>query len=248
MVMVGRKAAIAVGLAVALTAGCGDDGGDASSTTSTTLPPLECADPLIITSTEDLVAVLAATSWQGLGAYTSGPLPITPDLVISGSVVLDASDLPIPADCLGRPDCSGEGGFWVGAPVPGVGGQGDADLPCGDAYARLTLTDTTLRLRPFLYDTHPCEYNFVPIVEVAAPCGSPCGEGQALCPVDGVCYGVGAGFCQACEGGSKETCACRGPEGPLNEGASCTYWQSGDVKCVGTCQQGICTSANSLCS
>ncbi len=78
--------------------------------------------------------MLAATSWQGLGAYTSGPLPITPDLVIAGSVVLDAADLPIPADCLDRSVCWGVGGFGVGAPVPGVGGEGEADLPCGDAY------------------------------------------------------------------------------------------------------------------
>ena len=65
--MVGRKAAIAVGLAVALIAGCGDDGGDGSSTTSTTLPPLECPDPVAISTTEDLVAVLAAIPWEGLG-------------------------------------------------------------------------------------------------------------------------------------------------------------------------------------
>jgi len=116
--MVGRKAAIAVGLAVALTAGCGDDGGDASSTTSTTLPPLECADPSPITSTEDLGGGVGRHFLAGTGRLHLRPLPITPDLVISGSVVLDASDLPIPADCLGRPDCSGEGGFWVGAPVP----------------------------------------------------------------------------------------------------------------------------------
>jgi len=246
--MVGRKAAIALGLVVALVAGCGEGGGEASSTTSTTLPPLECPDPITITSTEDLVAALVGLSWEGLGAYTSGVLPITPDLVVTGTVTLEAADLPIPQNCLDRSDCSREGGFWVGAPVPGVGGEGDADLPCGDAYARLVLTETTLRLRPFLYDTHPCRFNFVPIVEVAAPCGSPCGEGQALCPVDGVCYAAGTGFCQACEGGSKETCACWGVDGPLDEGASCYYWQSGDVKCLGTCRQGTCASADSLCS
>ncbi len=34
-----------------------------------------------------LVAVLAALPWEGSGAYTSGPLPITPDLVVAGTVV-----------------------------------------------------------------------------------------------------------------------------------------------------------------
>ena len=57
---------------------------------------------------------------------------------------------------------------------------------------------------------------------------------------DGVCYEAGESYCRLCEGGSKEDCACRGGEGPLAEGESCTYWQSGDVQCVGTCRQGVC--------
>jgi hypothetical protein len=229
-------------LMLAVVAACGDDdgGGSSSSTTTTTLPPLQCPDPIAVASTEDLVAVLAATAWEGLGAYTSGPLPITPDLVVTGTVVLNAADLPIPANCLGRTDCQPQGTFRTGTPVPGATLEGEADLTCTEGYARLTLSATTVRLRPALRDTHPCRYNFVPIVEVAPPCGSPCGEGQALCPVDGVCYSAGTGFCQACEGGSKEACACRGPEGPLEDGASCTYWESGDVRCDGRCEQGVC--------
>ena len=239
--MVGRKGAIALGLTFALVAGCGDGGGDASSsTTSTTLPPLECPEPITITSSEDLVAVLAATSWDSLGEYTSGPLSITADLVVSGTVTLEAADLPIPQDCLDRSDCSPAGGFWVGAPVTGVVGEGEAQGSCVTGSARLTITDATLRLRPVLYDTHPCEYNFVPFVEVVGPCGSPCGEGAELCPYDGACYQAGATFCRLCTGGDKEACACWGPEGPLDEGASCSYWQSGDVKCIGTCRQGTC--------
>jgi len=236
-----RKPALLVMAAVMLAAGCGDDGGtSSSSTTTTTLPPLQCPDPIAVSSVEDLVAVLAATAWEGRGAYTSGPLPITPDLVVAGTVVLEAADLPIPENCLSRPDCQPNAGFRTGVSVPGVLADGVADFTCSDGFARLTLSDTTVRLRPFLRDTHPCRYNFVPLVEVAPPCGSPCGDGQALCPVDGVCYAVGTGFCQACEGGTKEACACRGPEGPLEEGASCSYWQSGDVRCDGTCRRGTC--------
>ena len=245
--MVGRKAAIGLGLALALATGCGDDGGDASSSTSTILPPLDCPDPITVASADDLVAVLSATSWEGLGGYTSGPLPITPDLVVTGTVVLEAADLPIPEDCLSRSDCSPRGGFRLGSPLAGVVVEGDPGIPCGDSSARLTLTDATVRLRPYLADTHPCEYNFVPLVAVVPPCGSACEDGQELCPADGVCYDAGATFCRLCAGGSKEACACRGPEGPLAEGASCDYWQSGDVKCVGTCRQGNCETADSLC-
>jgi hypothetical protein len=245
--MVGRKAALALGLTLVLAVGCGDGGGETSSTTSTTLSELDCPGPIAIASTADLVEVLADITWEGLGEYTSGLLSITPDLVVSGTVVLEAADLPIPADCLARPDCSPQGGFWIGAPVPGVVAGGDAPGPCVVGFARLTLTDTTIRLRPTLYDTHPCQYNFVPFVEVVGPCGSPCGPDAELCPYDGACYRAGATFCRLCEGGSKEDCACQGSEGPLEEGASCTYWVSGDVQCVGACRQGACESANSLC-
>lgn len=239
--MIGRTTALAVGLALMLIAGCGDEGGEGpSSTTTTTFAPLQCPDPIGIASTEDLVTVLAGASWQVLGGYTSGPLPITPDLVVSGTVGLEASDLPIPETCLGRSDCSPQGGFRIGVPVPGVLAEGEAEGSCVDGFTRLTLTDTTVRLRPYLRDTHPCQYNFVPAVAVHPACGTACGDGQVLCPVDGVCYDAGTGFCQMCGGGSKEACACQGPEGPLGEGASCRYWQSGDVECVGTCRQGTC--------
>jgi hypothetical protein len=246
---VGRKTAVVLVLALVVVTGCGDGGGvGSSSTTSRTFAVLECPDPIAIASTEDVVAVLAATSWEGQDGYTSGPLPITPDLVIAGTVVLEAGALPIPQNCLDRSDCSAQGGFRMSVPVPGVVAEGDPDLPCDNSHARLTLTDTTVRLRPYLRDTHPCQYNFVPAVAVVLPCGTPCGDGQALCPVDGVCYDAGTGFCQMCGGGSAEACACQGAEGPLEEGASCSFWVSGDVQCVGTCRQGTCESADSLCS
>lgn len=234
---------------VALVAGCGGEGGTAASDGSTTaaatttVPPApECPAPVAIASAADLVAVLAATPWRGLGLYTSGPLPVTPDLVVTGTVVLEAADLPVPEDCRARPDCRPDAAFRMGVPLPGVVPEGVADFACSDGFARLTLTDTTVRLRPYLYDTHPCEYNLVPLVAVLPPCGTACPEGEALCPVDGVCYAAGEGFCRLCEGGAKEACACRGSEGPLPEGSACSYWRSGDVLCEGRCRQGTCVS------
>ena len=171
-----------------------------------------------------------------MGAYSSGVLPITPDLVITGTIALDASTLPVTNDCLTRSDCSPQAGLILDAGVAGAVGEGDANLACGDSYARILLTGTTVRLRPYLRDTHPCRFNFTPVVEILPACGTACSEGQRMCPVDGVCYGMGVGYCQACEGGTKEACACQGPEGPLEEGAACSYWQSGDVRCDGTCR------------
>jgi hypothetical protein len=247
-----RPALVLLGvLLVGLSAGCGDDGGattlpTAVTTTTfspTTLPPPDCPAPVAISSTGDLLAVLAGMDWAGSGAYSSGLQPITPDLVVTGTVVLEAAAIPLPAECLERSDCSHQGGFFGGALPAGATLQGEADLTCLTAASRLTLANTTVRLRTVLVDTHPCAVNFVPVVEVEAPCGTPCGPGLALCPGDGVCYAQGDSFCRRCEGGGREECACRGADGPLPEGAHCTYWQSGDVRCDGTCRQGTCATA-----
>jgi hypothetical protein len=237
-----RLPALLLCAALLLAAGCGDDGGGPSSTAvvTVTAPELDCPEPRIVTSAEDITDELSALIWEGLGAYSSGVLPITSDLVIIGSIALNASALPVPNDCLQRSDCSPQAGLILDSAVTGAVGEGDANLECGDSYSRVILTDTTVRLRPYLGDTHPCRYNAVPMVVVMPPCGTACGEGQGLCPADGVCYELGTGYCQACEGGTKEVCACRGPEGPLAEGASCRYWQSGDVLCEGHCRQGGC--------
>ena len=172
--------------------------------------------------------------WAGAGAYSSGLQPITPDLVVTGTVVLEAADIPIPEECLERSDCGHKGGFYGGSLPAGATLQDEADLTCLTAASRLTLTNTTVRLRTVLIDTHPCAVNFVPVVEVEMPCGPPCPEGSDLCPGDGVCYARGDTFCRLCEGNSRQACACRGADGPLPEGASCSYWQSGDVICAGT--------------
>ncbi len=229
-----RLLALLLPAALLLVAGCGDDGG------ATTVPGLECPEPVVVASAEELVDQLNNLVWEGLGAYSSGVLPITADLVVTGTIALDASALPVPNDCRQQSDCSPVAGLVLGSEVTGAVGEGDANLVCGDSYARILLTDTTVRLRAYLRDTHPCTFNATPMVQVLPACGTACGEGQRMCPVDGVCYAAGTAYCQSCEGGSKESCACQGSEGPLEEGASCTYWESGDVRCDGTCRAGVC--------
>lgn len=236
-----RLRVLVVGIVLLSVAGCGgDDGGSAAGGPTATLPDLECPEARPVADSQDLLDELALLPWEGWGLYSSGVRPVTVDLVITGTVVLDASAVPAPENCLNRPDCSPQAGLVLGPAVTGVVGEGDAYLECADSYARLVFTDTTVRLRPYLRDTHPCAFNYVPMVEVLPPCGAPCGAGQGLCPVDGVCYALGDAFCRSCEGGTKEECACRGPEGPLEEGASCSYWQSGDMKCEGRCRAGAC--------
>ncbi|MBN2113633.1 MAG: hypothetical protein JW785_05835 [Acidimicrobiia bacterium] len=236
-----RLPALVVGLALLFVTGCGDDdGGLATVGPTSTLPDLECPEARPVIDSQDLIDELALLTWEGWGPYSSGVKPVTADLVITGTVALNASALPVPENCLSRPDCSPQAGLVLHPGVAGAVGEGDAYIECADSYARIVLTDTTVRLRPYLRDTHPCAFNYVPMVEVLPPCGTPCSEGQGLCPVDGVCYSLGDAFCRLCEGGTKEECACRGPEGPLEEGAPCSYWQSGDMKCEGRCRSGAC--------
>ena len=236
-----RRLSALVLAALALAAGCGDDDATSSSTTTTvTVPGLDCPEPRVIVVVEELLDELLFMEWRGLGPYTSGVLPVTADLVITGTLAIDASALPVPGRCAQRSDCAPQAGLILNESVAGAVGEGDANLECGESYGRIVLTDTTVRLRPYLRDTHPCRYNATPMVEVLPACGTPCAEGQQLCPADGVCYEQGMAYCQACEGGSKEACACRGPEGPRTEGAACSYWQSGDVQCIGTCREGAC--------
>ena len=245
--MASKIASVALALMILAAAACGDDQGGttgskatSSSTTVPTTTALVCPTPVKVASGDDLVAALRRLEWTGLGPYSSGPLPITPDLVVSGTVVITGREIPLPDGCAQRSDCLAVAAFRMGQPVPGVtltgpvepGGAGDGSV--------LTLTDTTVRLRPVMYDMHPGRYNAVPLVTIIPPCGSPCPSGQVLCPADGSCYPLGDSYCRFCQGKGKEECACEAPEGALAEGSYCQFWQSGDVLCPGTCQQGTC--------
>jgi hypothetical protein len=253
-----KLACVAFALSTLAAAACGEDPGatsgseDTSSSsvsssssttvaaTTTTATALVCPTPVEVASGDELVAALGRLEWAGLGPYSSGTLPITPDILVSGTVVIVGREIPLPEGCAQRIDCLAVAAFQMGQPVPGValtgpiepGGAGDGSV--------LTLTDATLRLRPVMYDMHPGRYNAVPLIAILPPCGSPCPSGQLLCPADGSCYPPGESYCRFCQGKDKEQCACEAPEGPLLEGSYCQFWQSGDVLCPGTCQQGAC--------
>lgn len=231
---------VALALLMMAAAACGDDAGTTTAPpTTTTTSALVCPAPIAVDDPADIVAALAALPWRTSGQQTSGAPALTPDLVVTGTVVVTSADLPVPDDCLAESDCYDEAGFSGGA--PGATLDGSVGPSFRPSAARLTLRDTTVRLRPRLIDTHPGEYNAVPVVDVEPPCGSPCGEGLALCPADGSCYARGDWYCRMCEGGSAAECACRAEDGSvLADGTSCSYWRSGDWQAVGACRQGVC--------
>jgi hypothetical protein len=217
---------------------------DRSSTTTavTTMAAFECPDPIGVDDVGDITGILAEMQWKGAGPYGGGVLPVTPDLVVTGTVIVESADVPVPESCLGRNDCLHAVGF-SGPQTDGVALDGSPEGDFIGLAGRLTLSDTTVRLRPVMLDTHPGPANSVPSVRVLEPCGTPCGPSAATCPADGVCYdtrGESSAFCLFCEGKGAQECACSATPGTVPDGESCSYFVSGDVVCTGTCRDGTC--------
>jgi hypothetical protein len=234
-----------------IAAACGSDsglftdtGGETSGTVTSTGSDdveLECPEPVAVDDVQDIVDVLAGMDWIGYGPYSSGPLPISPDLIVTGTVEMTSADVPVPQSCLDRDDCLDEATF-SGSGLTGVSFEGEPESEYTFGFTSMTITDTTIRLRPYMQDRHPSPFNSVPIVSVRDRCGAPCGEGSALCPIDGTCYAFvdSDAYCTICEQRPVEECICRTPEGPVPDGESCEYFISGDVIITGTCRDGVC--------
>lgn len=217
---------------------CGDGGADESTLlASTSAAAVVCPEPVPATEVSEVVAVLADTEWDWVGPYSSGSLPPTPDLVIDGTITLESSDIPLPADCLDRADCRHQAVFRS-SDLSGVAVEGGGGMFEGET--RVTVTDAAVRLRLSMTDTHPGPYNYVPVVEILGSCEEPCPAGELTCPADGTCYASFDEYCRRCEDFPAGQCACRASEGPLPDGTACEVWVSGDVLDAGVCRAGVC--------
>lgn len=226
-------------LVVWVVVGCGDDAADQTTTTS---PGLVCPDPAEVASQDELLTLLASTLWAEGWEGTA-------HLVVEGTITLDSAAVPLHEDCLSRTDCRHEAALYVSDPVPGVtiAGPGLEDYNAFTDSRRLVFTDTAVRIVAAMRDTHPGPYNYVPTLTVHPPCGTPCAAGLLMCPANGLCYdfaGYYLGWCLGCEGRDVRECACRNAEGPLPDGARCYFAASGDVRCSGTCRDGVCVSSD----
>jgi hypothetical protein len=228
-----RKATLVLGAAVILMmAGCGDDGRP-----GVTFDPTSCPDSIEVNDVAGIVAALEAVPWDRVGPYSSGSEPPSGDLIVVGTIVLEAADVPLPEECLARDDCRHLATFSA-TDLTGAVVEGDGNLFEGET--RLILADTTVRLSLSLMDTHPGPFNFVPLITVLGPCGEPCDAGQLACPGDGSCYGSFDTFCRRCEGRTAAECACRTLDGPVEDGEYCDFFMSGDVIQAGVCRSGVC--------
>jgi hypothetical protein len=207
-----------------------------------------CGAEISISSLQDVLPLLGS-AWAVDAPFISAVLPVTVDLQASGSLVLDASQIPIPSACQVDPECRPLVLFYIFpsyAPIPGVTLAGDADAgaPHGSGFVTdrpllIASTGTRFRLRPVMYADHPY-YSYVPMLEVLPPCSQPCDASSARCPVDDVCYGVGGAFCNRCLALGVDRCACIADNGPAPENSPCSYFVETDVMTGGACQCGRC--------
>lgn len=205
-------------------------------------PGAYCGPVVEVTDAAGLIAVLNTIPYSALGSYTSARLPISSEIRIRGTFSLKSSDLPLPEGCSEYSGCRQSVWLMMESPIQGV--QPLEDAPEGVVlFESLTLSNTVVRLRPILRDTHPGPYNHSPAVMLLADCSVPCGEGTSRCATDGVCYGVGEQSCRLCDALPNKTCACAS----IEEGGLCSYHISGDSICGGTCSQGVCVTDQPFC-
>ena len=201
-------------------------------TTGSAAPP--CASQIEIASLAD-VPFVAAPRW--VNEYCSDSyygVQITPDLVATTALVLDAYEIPGPPNC---PSCADRVGFQLTEPIAGVTTDTPA-LNVADRYLRAS-PGAVFRLRPLLRCNHPLFPDPLPTVLVLPPCTQACASGSSRCDIDQVCYPAGTLFCRSCEGKDAPSCACRTSAGVESDGTKCQYLMT-DVMKYGICQGGYC--------
>lgn len=208
---------------------------------------LVCGEQQALAAPIQVNELASSLGWTWIGPYASTNIPVTVDLQVEGTLELFSTDLPVPDQCLNRIDCRHEVSFYIrpNDEVNGamLTGQTDEELPWLKDQFGLTLTDTTVRLRFVVFDTHPEAYNFVPMVQVLPACATTCGENQQECPIDRACYStISSEYCRLCETKTKEECGCWEPTGMAADNTECSYMVSGDVMCGGICESGVCMS------
>lgn len=195
-----------------------------------------CESSYVVQSPEELVEFLTQIAWTPVGNYSNNLPSVSQDVRISGTMTLAAAQIPVPQACLNRMDCRHDVLLSVSPSLSDVICQTNDAGGC-DA---ISLTDTTIRFRGIMRDTHPSRWNFSPMLEVVSACSTPCSTGEFRCPADNTCWSSFDAYCRLCGGQSKEACACQSPEGVLPDGSECHFWVSGDVIQSGTCLTGIC--------
>lgn len=197
-----------------------------------------CGRASPVANEAQLLPLLASLTWTKVGPYTNTRLPLSDEIPVTSTLTVAAAPVPVPASCASRMDCRKQVGFNAGS-TPGVTCK-TPDPHYVTMCAEVQLAPGIYRFRALLADHHPSQYNFVPVIEILPGCDAECAPNEQRCAADHTCWGNSTGYCLFCLALEKESCACMNKNGPLEEGAFCSYAVSGDVLCSGTCEQSRC--------
>ena len=189
----------------------------------------------------ELNSIISSLDWTPSGGYTSLQVPISGDLQVAEAFSLAAGDLQAPPTCTERTDCRHTVAIELTTQLQGFSCKQTEQVLWREFCADVSIpTGARFRMRGILYDTHPGQWNYIPILQILPASDVPCLEGEFRCAVDNTCFVGFDDYCRTCQGLEKERCACQSPEGNLPNGSDCQYWQSGDVLMAGKCRAGVC--------
>jgi hypothetical protein len=200
-----------------------------------------CAVGPTIASANELIAIIEATpDWVTFGPYTTGCLPASADILVSGTVTLQADSVAVPTICRGGA-CRDVVRFRAQEQPMGVECLEPEPWFSFTLCAGITLHDTTIRVRTLREDIHPSEFgNYAPIVDVLPACATPCGADELTCAASHTCWTSVRDHCAYCLGGSNEECGCWDGARFAENGAKCSIATSGDIIELGICRAGTC--------
>lgn len=201
---------------------------------------LSSCESIFVCNSSQLLSILNSLHYEYYGPYADWGLPISEDIQIIGTVTISSEQLEVPEECANRLDCRDQVGF---ADVYGADGISLTPIPPNDGLyppASLTLTNVKLRLRPLFIDTHPMEFNYVPVIQLMPPSDHECEGSQIRCEMDQVCYDSYLSYCKSCLDFSQYKCVCRDENGILPDGTECMIMLSNDSFMIGECQDGEC--------
>ena len=203
-------------------------------------PATACtAGPTVSSGDQLATEVDRAAAWSPLGEYTSGCMPASTDLTVTGTVTLGGDQLAIPSTC--GADCRQKIVFRIDPAATGVTCNEPEQFFDFTACGSITLADTTVRVRAELLDVHPSAFgNFMPLVDVLGACTAPCGGDRLACEANHTCWSSVRDHCAYCLNGTNEECACWTGDAFEPDGAACEMFVSGDLIASGTCHAGAC--------
>lgn len=192
-------------------------------------------------SPDDFSSLASALEWTYSGGYTSLRVPVSGDLQAAEAMLIPAASLAPPETCLQRQDCRQAVAIEISPRLSAVSCNKVEQVLWKEVCAEVSLpAGARFRMMGILYDTHPGQWNYIPILQLLPASDVPCLEGELRCQSDSTCFASFDDYCRTCLGLAKERCACQSPQGNLPNGSDCEFWLSGDVLQAGKCWWGVC--------